>query len=140
MRDLRWPGVVLPARLLEASFSRSGGPGGQHVNKVETRVDLRLDLDGARAFLGEAGVARVRGRLAGRLDSAGRLFLSCQENRSRARNLADALDRMERLLADALREPKRRRSTRPSRSSRERRLDSKRHRSRIKRQRRDRAE
>ncbi len=133
LRDLRLPGGrTLPARFLTASFSRSGGPGGQHVNKTETKADVRLDLSAAAAILGGDAVARVRSRLAGRLDADGHLRVVCQEHRSRAQNLDTALARMEALLAGALARPKARRPTRPTRGSAERRLLSKRVRSRIK--------
>ncbi len=122
-------GRTLPARLLSVRFARSGGPGGQNVNKVETKAELRLDLDGAEAFLGETAVRRIRARLAGRLDAKGRLRVASQRSRQRARNVATALERMEALLREALVVRAARRATRPGRGARERRLAEKRVRS-----------
>jgi ribosome-associated protein len=136
-RDLKpSPRRCLPARLLSARFTRSSGPGGQNVNKVATRVELRLDLEGCVPVLGEAGVRRIRGKLARRLDSEGRLLVAAGRSRHRSRNLEAAHLRMEELLGEALHQPTARRATRPSRASKERRLDTKRQRAGRKRDRR----
>lgn len=133
LRDLKLPGNrSLPARLLSVSYVRSSGPGGQNVNKVATKVDLRLDLDAARPWLDGAELVRVRRRLANRLDAEGRLRMTSSEHREQARNLAEALARMETLLARALRPPKRRIATKPGRAANERRLDGKRRQGRTK--------
>ena len=134
------PGLRLPAELLSVRFSRSGGPGGQNVNKVESKVDLRLDLEGARAFLGDARVARIAERLAARLDGNGLLRVVSSEYREQSRNLEGALARMEAMIRNALVVARSRRPTRPTHGSRERRLRHKRIRGEIKRGRKDRGD
>jgi len=137
LRDLQLSArVQLPARLLSVRFSRSGGPGGQHVQKVETKVDLRLDLDGAESVLGARAIERIRAALASRIDSDGQLKVISDEHRVQSRNLEAAIARMEALLRGALVVPKRRRPTRPTRGSKERRLTQKKQRSDIKKNRR----
>ena len=106
------------------------------MNKVATKVDLRLDLDGASAHLGPEAVARIREKLASRLDAEGRLQVVSSESRLQARNLETALERMERLIQRALAKPRPRKSTRPTRGARERRLAEKRQQSDKKRRRR----
>ncbi|MCY2960046.1 MAG: alternative ribosome rescue aminoacyl-tRNA hydrolase ArfB [Planctomycetota bacterium] len=129
------PGVVIPAEELDVRFARSGGPGGQNVNKVETKVDLRFRPSASRA-LTEDQRARVLGRLGGRLTTEGELIVVSTTYRDRARNIEDARERLASELREALKTVKARRATKPTRGSDRRRLDSKRRRGDTKRHRR----
>jgi len=107
-------------------YTRSGGPGGQHVNTSSTRVELVFDLAGSPA-LTEPERALARRRLRSRLDSEGRLRVVAQDERSRARNRALAVERFCELMREALRPPPPpRRPTKPTRTATEQRLQTKR--------------
>ena len=127
-------GLMIPESELEARATRSGGPGGQNVNKVSTRVEVRFDV-ASSSVLSDAEKQRVRTRLANRTSRLGVLRVVSQRERSQARNEAEARRRLAELLAEALTVPKRRRPTRIGAATRERRLRSKRQRSEVKRQR-----
>ena len=129
------PALSLPLAELEYRASRSGGPGGQHVNTSSTRVEVWWDVAGSSA-LTEEQRARLLARLATRLDSAGRLRLVSSGSRSQLRNREEVTERLRDLVALALRVPKPRKRTRPSRAAKAARLEAKRRRAAVKRERR----
>jgi len=126
--------VRVPERAVQVRAVRASGPGGQNVNKVATKVDVRVDLDAIEG-LSAAARARLATLCRHRLDADGRLMVSSQAERNQARNLEDALDRVRALVAAALREPRARKASRPSAGARERRIESKKRRGALKRER-----
>jgi ribosome-associated protein len=127
--------LILPRAELTFRASRSGGPGGQHVNKTSSRIELTWDVRGSAA-LDEAQRSRLAQRLATRLDTTGVLRLVADGERSQLRNREEVVERFIALVADALRVPKTRRKTKPTKASKERRLTAKRIRGERKRERR----
>lgn len=125
------PDVVVPADALSMRAVRASGPGGQNVNKVSSKVELRVDL-GRIAGLPADARARLRALTAGSLDAEGLLLVTSQRTRDQRLNLEDARDKVRALVARALVRPRPRRKTRPTRSSVERRLAEKKHRARTK--------
>ncbi|MCH7920500.1 MAG: aminoacyl-tRNA hydrolase, partial [Planctomycetes bacterium] len=119
---------------LRYAASRSSGPGGQHVNKVNTRIMLWFDLERNTQF-SASQKARLREKLSTRLDKLGRLRVASQRYRSQRANREAALVRLQALLEEALKEPAVRVRTRVPRSVIRKRLDEKRQRSVVKRQR-----
>lgn len=131
--DLRITSAVcIPRSELEYRFTRSGGPGGQNVNRVSTQVELAFDVAGSPSLPEEAR-ARLLAGLGHALDSRGVLHLTSQETRSQWRNREEVTARFVDVLREALRRRKPRRPTRPTAASRERRLAGKRQRGEIKR-------
>lgn len=112
------------ARELSFQTSRSGGAGGQHVNKVETKVELRFDVDRS-LLLTEEEKALVRQKLASRINQEGYLLVVCQDSRSQLQNKALCVERFYELLGQAFRKPKKRKATKPTKASVKRRLASK---------------
>jgi len=124
-------GLAIPDQELSFTFSRSSGPGGQHVNKVNSRVTLWFDLE-ASPSLSDRQKARLRQRLATRINKEGRLWLVAFASRSQHANREAALLRFANLLREALAEDRPRFETKIPRASRQNRLDAKKHRANIK--------
>jgi ribosome-associated protein len=128
-------GVVIPGNELEIDAVRSSGPGGQNVNKVASKIELRFDLRNTQALSGV-----VKGRLQilakNKLDADGRILITSQKTRDQHKNLEDARGKLVELVLSALVEPTPRVKTRPTRGAKERRLGEKKERGSIKKARR----
>ena len=129
------PNVSVPEGALLYSSSRSGGPGGQHVNKTESKVELRVAIS-AITGLPPRAVDRLVQLAGERLTADGELLLTCEETRSQRRNRELVLERLSELVREARAVPKVRRPTKPSWGSKQRRLGEKSARAETKRQRR----
>lgn len=138
MRDGSWllaGQVRVRPSAIAFEASRSSGPGGQHVNTSSTRVTLRCPMAALQGL--DAGARRrLAGYAGGRLNLEQELVISCDSHRSQARNRQEVIERLESLVARSLVVPRRRRATRPTKGSVERRLQTKRQRSQIKARRR----
>lgn len=128
-------GVTIPADEIREAASRSGGPGGQHVNKTSTRVTLRWSVAKSKS-LSASQRRRIESQLGTRLTRSGDLVVNCDRTRSRARNREYAQERIVEIVQGALARRTPRRSTRPTKASRTRRLDDKTRRGAVKRRRR----
>ncbi|MCA1582704.1 MAG: aminoacyl-tRNA hydrolase [Acidobacteria bacterium] len=124
------PTIQIPERDLHERFVRASGPGGQNVNKVATAVELRFDV--AASSLPEDVKARLSALAGRRMSADGVLTIDSREHRTQAQNRAEARERLAGLLRHAAVRPKSRRKTRPTKASRERRLDAKVQRSGVK--------
>jgi len=126
--------VQVPLSELTFTASRSSGPGGQHVNTTDSRIQVRWNVLDSVA-LTETEKALVRKILASRLTEAGDLILVSDTHRSQRRNREEVTQRLASLVREALIPPKPRKKTRPTRASKEKRLDEKRKKSRTKKDR-----
>ena len=123
--------IALDEGELSFEFVRASGPGGQNVNKVSTAVELRFDVANSPSL--PDGVRERLGRLAGRrLTKEGVIVIDAQRHRSQEMNRADAIERLVELIRQASEVPKKRRPTRPTLGSKQRRLDGKKVRSDVK--------
>jgi len=127
--------ITIPLHELTFVTSRSGGPGGQNVNKLETRVEVRFDIRASSALTDRQKTVLLE-KLGSRIDVEGILHVVSQESRSQWRNKQIALGLLTKLIRDALKPAKRRKRTKPTRNSKERRLKEKRLRSEKKHSRR----
>jgi ribosome-associated protein len=129
------PALTIPADEIRWTSVRSSGPGGQNVNKVSSKVELRFDFERSRVLDGETK-ARLRALARTRLDAEGQILIVSQATRDRQRNLEDARAKLGEVVLRACQRPKRRRPTRPSYGATQTRLKEKRHHSDRKRDRR----
>ncbi len=117
--------VTIPDSAIETKAVRSSGPGGQNVNKLATKIQMWIALDQVQGFIYD-DLARVRTFLKSRLDADGRLLVMSQETRDQAQNREDCASKAADLIRAALVRPKVRRKTKPSRASKQRRIEAKR--------------
>jgi ribosome-associated protein len=129
------PDLRLPLAELDYRASRSGGPGGQHVNTSSTRIEVWWDVAGSPSLTPEQR-SQLLERLGPRLDSSGRLRLVSSGSRSQLRNREDVTERLQSVLAAALAVRKKRKATKPSRAAKAARLEAKRRRAATKQRRR----
>lgn len=118
-------GLTIPDEEVTFATSRSGGPGGQNVNKLETRVTLRFDLQGS-VTLSEEQKARLGERLATRITRAGFLQVTSQKHRTQAENREATVERFAELLREGLHEEAPRKKTKVSKAAKRRRIEAKR--------------
>jgi ribosome-associated protein len=127
------PGLFVPEAILQFSFSRSGGPGGQNVNKVSSKARLAIALKDLQPRLARGTFERLAAAAASRINDAGELVITSDESRSQHENRAICLQRLRTILLEARRVPRVRRATKPSKASKQRRLGEKKRRSEVKR-------
>lgn len=126
------PRIQVPDEELDVSFARAGGPGGENVNKSNTKAVVRFSITRCRSIPDE-----LRGRLlhmlAGKLTTRGELIVTSQEHREQSRNLEECRSKLRDMIREALTVRRARRATQPTRASKERRMEAKRRRSQLRR-------
>ena len=115
---------IIPENEIAEQFSRSGGSGGQNVNKLSTKAEVRWNVDSSAAFSDEEK-EKIKQVLENRINKEGELIITSQEERSQLQNRGRAIERLNNLVSDALIPEKERVATKPTRSSKERRLEAK---------------
>lgn len=125
------PGIDLPDASLSYTFSRSSGPGGQNVNKVNSRATLTVPVSALREALPADAIPRLK-VIASRYVTQDGLQISASDSRSQIANRRACLDRLREVIVESLIRPKPRKKTKPSRRAKQRRLDAKKHRSKVK--------
>ncbi len=133
------PGVTVPDAALRLQYARSSGPGGQNVNKVNTKAELWVTVS-ALAGLTDAARGRLTALAGSRLTAAGQIHIAADNRRTQELNRAEAFDRLRELIVQAMHEPKRRVKRKVSKGAKRRRLDAKKRRGEIKSNRRFSAE
>ena len=123
--------LSIPLEALDISFIRASGPGGQNVNKVASAAQLRFDASASRSIEPEI-LDRLRRASGRRMTAGGVIVITARRFRSQERNRQDAIDRLTALLQSVVETPASRRPTRPGKGAREKRLQTKQHRSRAK--------
>lgn len=124
----------LPRELCQFRYTHSSGPGGQHVNKVATAVELRINL--ASLPLNDAAKSRLREQQRGKINKQDELIIHADRHRSQLKNKEDAINRAETFIGEASKQPVKRIATKPTKSSKQRRLEGKKRRGETKSQRR----
>jgi ribosome-associated protein len=125
------PGVRVAPGGMRLHYARSGGPGGQNVNKLSTKAELWVQVSAIRGLTGRA-IDRLRTLAGARLTAGDEIHLRAESERSQQANRLEVFKRLRELIVQARVEPKVRRKTKPSRAAKKKRLESKRHRSQIK--------
>lgn len=125
------PGIFVPETAVRLQFARGSGPGGQNVNKVNTKAELWVELNALRAKMTHGAIERLKLLCGSRLTDVGEIHLSSHSSRSQEANKHEVFDRLREMIIAARVEPKKRKKTKPSRAAKQRRLDSKKRRSQI---------
>jgi ribosome-associated protein len=123
--------IQIPEEEFDWSYARSGGPGGQNVNKVSSKAVLRWDVNTTQSLPDEVK-ARLRSQQANRITTEGVLVLMSQQSRDQERNRRDCLEKLRTILLRSAMTPKKRRATRPTKGSKERRIQAKKRRATVK--------